>query len=351
MSSSRSLSTAVTIAQLEEHIEDIDVAPDGRWAAIASVSGEVAVVDLTAAGSTPVPDGGRPVVHTHAAEAVRSRWSPDGAVLATGSNDGSVALLGRDGTLIAEVRARGWCGDLAWSPDGGSLAVAFGREVIRLTPDGTERYRHGPHPTTVTSLAWQHDGSRLAVSAGGNIWWYEDAPEAVRVLEGTGAVTGLAISSDDRWIAVGNQDASIHCWELREDGDELAMSGFAGKVTTLDWASDATLLAVGNLGRVSVWDFTGNGPKGAAPRDLLGHQGRTNAVAFRPGSSLSDPTLATCGDDGLVRIWTTDRTRIDADAEASVADRPVALRWLPDGSGLIVGCADGTVQRIAFDGS
>ncbi len=351
MSASRSLSAAVTIARLDEHIEDVDVAPDGRSAAIASVSGQVAVVDLTAPGSTPTQGSGGQVVHTHAAEAVRARWSPDGSVLATGSNDGSVALLRPDGTLLAEMRARGWCGDLAWSPDGGSLAVAFGREVIRLAPDGAEQYRNGPHPTTVTSLAWQHDGARLAVSAGGNVSWYVDGPETVRLLEGAGAVIVLAISPDDRWIAVGNQDASIHCWELREGGDEIAMTGFAGKVTTLDWAPDATLLAVGNLGRVSVWDFTGNGPKGAAPRDLLGHRGRTNAVAFRPGSSLSDPTLATCGDDGLVRIWTADRTRSDADAEVGMPDRPVALRWLPDGTGLVIGCADGSVQRIAFTGS
>jgi len=337
---------AVTLARLDEHIEDIDITFDGRTAAVASVSGQVALLDLMAASGASGVEVGLRIVHTHAAEAVRARWSPNGSVLATGSNDGSVALLRRDGSVIAEARSRGWCGDLEWAPDGSSLAVAFGREVIRLSPDGTEQQRHGPHPTTVTSLAWRHDGTQLAVSAGGNVWWYADGPEPVRLLEGAGAVIVLAVSPDNRWIAVGNQDASIHCWELREDGDELAMSGFAGKVTTLSWTPDATLLAVGNLGRVSVWDFTGNGPKGAAPRDLLGHAGRTNTVAFQPHSTLADPTLATCGDDGLVRLWTPDRTRSTADSEATSADRPVVLRWLPDGTGLIVGCADGTVQRV-----
>lgn len=346
MSGPRRLAAAVPIARLEEHIEDIDVTRDGRSAAIASVSGEVAVVDLIGAGSSVAEDAGQRVVHTHAAEAVRARWSPDGAVLATGSNDGSIALLRPDGAVISEFRMRGWCSDLAWAPDGSSLAAAFGREVVRLSPDGTEQHRHGPHPTTVTSLAWRHDGSRLAVSAGGNIWWYADGVDAARVLEGAGAVIGLAVSPDDRWVAVGNQDASVHCWELRDDGDELAMSGFAGKVTTLAWAPDATLLAVGNLGRVSVWDFTGNGPKGAAPRDLLGHDGRTNAVTFHPEAGLPDPVLATCGDDGLVRLWTADRTRSDADAESRVSDRPVVLRWLPDGTALLAGCADGSVHRI-----
>lgn len=346
MTGPRRLNAAVTIAQLEEHIEDIDVTPDGGSAALASVSGEVAMVDLGRTGSTALMEAGPRVVHTHAAEAVRARWSPDGALLATGSNDGSVAFLRPDGALITEFRTRGWCSAIAWAPDGTSLAAAFGREVIRLSPEGTELSRLGPHPTTVTSLAWRHDGRRLAASAGGNVWWYEDAIDPVRILEGAGAAIAIAVSPDDRWVAVGNQDASVHCWELRDEGDELAMSGFAGKVTALSWAPDATLLAVGNLGRVSVWDFTGNGPKGAAPRDLLGHEGRTNAVLFHPGAGQGEPVLATCGDDDMVRLWTADRTRSDADAESRVAGRPVVLRWLPDATGLLVGCADGTVQRI-----
>ena len=339
------LGAPVLLLGLEEHIESVDVAPDGRHVAAASVSGEVAVaplpVDVSAATVTSVR-----TIRRHAAEAVRVRWSPDGRHLATAGNDGVVAIHGEDGTLRGAVESRGWCGDLAWRPDGTEVAVAFGRSVLRVGVDGVLRRTLGPHPVAVTGLAWREVGDELAAAVGADVWWYGDADGPVRTSQGSGAALVLAASPGGRWLAVGNQDSSIHCWQLIGEPDELAMAGFATKVSQLSWTSDAALLAAGNLGRVSVWDFTGLGPKGADPRQLAAHEGRTTALAFAPGATADRPLLVSGGADGMVRLLVADGAHPQPLAEVEVPGAPTALRWVPSGDTVVVGCSDGSVVAI-----
>ena len=339
------LGAPVLLLGLEEHIESVDVAPDGRHVAAASVSGEVAVaplpVDVSAATVTSVR-----TIRRHAAEAVRVRWSPDGRHLATAGNDGVVVIHGEDGTLRGAVESRGWCGDLAWRPDGTEVAVAFGRSVLRVGVDGVLRRTLGPHPVAVTGLAWREVGDELAAAVGADVWWYGDADGPVRTSQGSGAALVLAASPGGRWLAVGNQDSSIHCWQLIGEPDELAMAGFATKVSQLSWTSDAALLAAGNLGRVSVWDFTGLGPKGADPRQLAAHEGRTTALAFAPGATADRPLLVSGGADGMVRLLVADGAHPQPLAEVEVPGAPTALRWVPSGDTVVVGCSDGSVVAI-----
>lgn len=341
------LGAPVPILALEEHIESIDVAPDGRRVAAASVSGEVAVAPLPLEGSAgSVPPSSVRTIRRHAAEAVRVRWSPDGQHLATAGNDGVVAIHGEDGTPRGAVESRGWCGDLAWRPDGTEVAVAFGRSVLRVGVDGVLWRTLGPHPVAVTGLAWWEEGDELAAAVGADVWWYADADAPVRTSQGSGAALALAVSPGGRWLAVGNQDASIHCWQLIGEPDELAMAGFATKVSQLSWSSDAALLAAGNLGRVSVWDFTGLGPKGADPRQLVAHEGRTTALAFAPGATAERPLLASGGADGMVRLLVADGAHPQPLAEVEAPGSPTTLRWVPSGDAVVVGCSDGSVVAI-----
>lgn len=352
MSGAPRLGAPVVLLELEEHIEDLDVSTDGSHVAAASVSGQVAVTRLATSSASVGSSASDATIRRHDAEAVRVRWAPDGQRLAAAGNDGVLAVHASDGALIGEVKGRGWCGDLAWRPDGEEVAVAFGRSVLRVGADGALLRSHGPLPVAVSGLAWRREVAELAVAAGADVWWYggDEGPEAVRQFQGSGSSLVLAVSPDGRWLAVGNQDSSVHCWQLIGDPDELAMSGFATKVSQLSWSSDALLLAVGNLGRISVWDFGGLGPKGADPRELGAHDGRTTCLAFSPDATAALPLLASGGSDGLVRLLIADGAHPGPVSEVAVPGVPSVLRWAPTADAVVVGCEDGSAVTIAVLG-
>ncbi|GGU93109.1 hypothetical protein GCM10010211_69880 [Streptomyces albospinus] len=78
---------------------------------------------------------------------------------------------------------------------------------------------------------------------------------------------------------------------------------------------------------MTVWDFSGKGPAGTAPRSLRCHEPVT-ALAWRPGAGGH---LASGGHDGTIALWRATAGRPEArlrpertlDGDAAVA----ALAW------------------------
>jgi len=77
----------------------------------------------------------------------------------------------------------------------------------------------------------------------------------------------------------------------------VTMSGYREKVSRSAF-DDTTGLAADGAPDVTVWDFSGKGPAGSAPRSLPGHK-KVTAIAWRPGSAGH---LASGGDDGAVAL-------------------------------------------------
>jgi len=327
----------------EEYIEDLDVSADGRRVVAASVSGQVLLAELDGPRGTAGGAWRSRTIATHAAEASRARFSPDATSVATASNDATMVVRDLDGAPLHTVTGEGWARDLAWRPDGNELAVAIGREVHRLAPDGTKRPVHRDHPTTVECLAWTNDGRHLGVGTYGGVWWYQGDPRPLRRFEWKGALLSLTVSPDDGWAASGNQDASVHCWRLWKKGDELEMTGYPTKVQHLAWDTSSKFLAVGNLGEVTVWSFTGRGPKGTTPLQFGAHERHIVGLAYRP---TGGDVLASVSADGLLCLW---RPLSDTRSPAVRLDLgvgPTSLRWSPSGERLLIGTDDGGVLDV-----
>lgn len=327
------------LLRAEEYIEDLDVSRDGRAVVAASVSGEVVLGELDAAGG---PWRYRTIA-THAAEVSRARFSPDGTAVATASNDATMVVRDLTGAALHTVEGEGWARDLAWRPDGREIAVAIGRDVHRLAPDGSRRPLHRDHPTTVECLAWTNDGRHLGVGTYGGVWWYQGDPRPLKRFEWKGALLSLTVSPDDGWAASGNQDASVHCWRLWKKGDELEMTGYPAKVQHIAWDTTSTDLAVGNMGEVTVWSFGGRGPKGTRPRQFGAHERHIVGIGYRPtGGDL----LATVSADGLLCLWEPRSGSTEPLASLVLDGGPTCLRWSPTGERLVVGTADGVVHDV-----
>jgi WD40 repeat protein len=269
----------------------------GDLVAVAGAAGSAAVLETATGervGELELADG-----------LLRAALSPDARHLAV-MGPGGCALWRRSDGRVREVVTGLWSQAAAWAD--GRVAVASGRRAIVLDPDGNELWATEPAASTVTDVKWLRGGRRLAVAAYSAVRCHERHQAApVAVYPYVGSHLALAVTPNDRWICSGNQDASIHIWRTR-DGDELTMAGYPEKVSRVAFDDTGTWLAADGAPDVTVWDFSGRGPAGTAPRILQAHETIT-ALAWRPGSVGH---LASGGADGTVALWRATSGRPEA---------------------------------------
>jgi len=286
------VSTAVeapTVWDIAVDDAPVSLSARGDLVAVAGAEGTVRVLDAAMGAETvslELPGG-----------ALSVRLAPDAGHLAATGPMG-YALWRRTGGRTTVRESGAWSAAAAWA-DPERVAIASGRRALVLDTDGEELWRTDPAASTVTDLAWMRQGRRLAVAAYGAVHGHErHTPKPVVTYPYVGSHLALAVAPTGRWICSGNQDASIHIWRIRDAGD-LTMSGYPEKISRLAFDDSGFWLAADGAPDITVWDFSGKGPEGTAPRSLRCHETIT-ALAWRPGAGGH---LASGGDDGTVALW------------------------------------------------
>lgn len=332
--------------ELTDYVSCVATDPGGSVVACGSLGGDGLVADATSGQVVAkLPH------HTFGFSSLA--WSRTGERLASGGQDGVVHVLGQGGAEIAAVETGAWVQRVSWSPSGRQLAIASGKHVLVADAGGTVTHRYPALPSTVTDIAWSPNGERLAAVAYGGLAWYDPsgpAEELTDVFEWKGSLLGLAMSPNGRWACAGSQDSTVHLWSV-PSGDELSMSGYPAKIERLVFSPEGQWLAVGCLGGLTVWDFSGRGPSGRAPASGDEHARHIEATAWqRDGGRL----VTGCG-GGRLALWRRPR-------KARESMRPIDTAGVDDGSAgvsqlawprvdtLLVGRADGTVERRPIGG-
>ena len=233
--------------------------------------------------------------------------SPDGRLVASGSDDGSVRVVDLTAPspqlqVIAETG--GMVRAVAFSRDGRLLAAGTFAGVIaiwKVPGFGPAPFALGPPGEAVQALAFSPAEDLLAVGgAGGRVALWDLSATSSRLLAaGPGPrVTGLAFSPRGDRLAASSADGRVRIWTTAE-GDaparEVACPGGAAAVA-FDRGGEV-LAAGGGDGSICLWQ--GAPATLAKPRLLVGHQSSVNQLDFSPDGE----TLASASSDGTVRLW------------------------------------------------
>jgi WD40 repeat protein len=140
---------------------------------------------------------------------------------------------------------------IAWSPDGQVLAVAGYHEVLLHNADGTEIVARliGESPT-ITSVSFSSSGRLLAVAGGaaseyGEIQLWDVASRklerSIRVTND--AVYGVAISPDEKRVAVGCADKTVRVFDVPDGRQVMSCDNHIDWVFGTAFSSDGTQIA------------------------------------------------------------------------------------------------------------
>jgi WD40 repeat protein/energy-coupling factor transporter ATP-binding protein EcfA2 len=234
-------------------------------------------------------------------------FSPDGKTLATASLDRTLRLwdAATGKPRGKPLRAKGaW--DVTFSPTGGVLASAGGQDdnTVRLwdPATGKARSRLVGHRGPVWDVAFSPDGRTLASGSADRtlrLWDVATGRLRGRPLKGhTDGVRAVAFSPDGKTVASGSDDRTVRLWDVatgRPRGKPL--TGHSDWVTGVAFSPDGKTLASTSFdGTVRLWDPETGTAKG---KPLKGHTDAVADVAFSPDGKL----LATAGFDHTVRLW------------------------------------------------
>ncbi|MEG5245364.1 protein kinase [Microcoleus sp. ARI1-A1] len=271
-------------------------------------------------------------VHTlvgHSQAVTSVAFSPDGATLASGSEDKTIEMWKLDAgkrwyTLTGHSD---WVTCVAFSPDGATLASGGRDKTIQI---------------------WDLNKGK---------WWY-----ALRGHEDR--VYAVAFSPDGQVLATGSRDKTVQLWNLNKGRPMSALNGHAGGVEAVAFSPGGEFLASGSRDKsLQLWDWR----NGRSICTLAEHGDWVRAIAFagtppspplvRGGAStppspplvrggVGEGSILVSGSrDGTAKLW-----RVDADGRGtllrSMRDNSgdvLCVALSPDGRVLATGSRDGSI--------
>jgi WD40 repeat protein len=329
--------------------------PKGNGAPNPPPAAALTVWDVRSGAVVSTPPG-------HSGPVTAVALSPDGARLASVSDDGTLRIWhSRSGEELA--RATAGKGDtVAFSPDGRLYAVAGPAPPVRLL-NASDLSEERTLPEAAAPAAFSPDGRRLAAArrspdspAGflsGEFGVWDLSGRFLRPFKGhTAPLLYLAFGADGRRLASASDDGTVKLWDVAAD-EPIPLEGLLATTRALDLSADGHLVAGADGRELKVWDVG----TGRLVHSLRGEAERVDAAAFsRDGASLASApaggkddarpraTLWDLAVGGPVRVLTTNSVGALGPA-ANPAGVLRSLRFSPD-SRRVVGAVDDQVVTL-----
>ena len=295
------------------------------------------------------------------------QFSPDGTLLAVGSNIG-VWLYDVETGEEKSLFGSGMCQALSFSPDGRFLSISSAETLTQLWEIATERevplidlygdasvLRFSSDGKTLIGLSNSGAITRLNIENGkGKTKYLKTGLFGIGLFSSEDFFNGVYAMRNDK-IAIGKRDGMIQLWDaatrkklwtLKGHGDlplqPLNKPGHRvfrrniNRVLAVAFSPDGTKLASGSRDMtVRLSDTTGN----MDSMTLQKHTGPTNVLAFSPDGKM----LASGSTDKTVQLWDT-ATGEPLATLTGHKNGIAALAFSPDGRTLVSGSTNGTIR-------
>jgi hypothetical protein len=190
---------------------------------------------------------------------------------------------------------------LAWSPDGNMIASGSDDGWLLVWTTDGQVQQQIPHPAGIAALAWEPSGKLLASGSATSVRFF-DGRTAVSLVPArhvhTGQVTSLAWSNaEGHPLISGSLDRRAIVWNTHTFEPQAVFTRYTAAINALSCSPEGTTVASASQGGVvRVWRVDTltelHGYYQDAPISL-------EAIAFAPIGTQ----LAAGGNDGLVRLW------------------------------------------------
>lgn len=274
-------------------------------------------------------------------------FSPDSQILASAGDDGTVKLWRLGGTSLKILAGHDdKVYTVRFRPDGQTIATTSGHGWVSLwKPDGTllqapQQLHYGP----ISTLEFSPNGM-MATASGDKIvkLWYADGTLLTESKGHEGEVLSICFSPNGNMMATGGVDGVIKLWNT--DGSFVKDLGEHDSVVRgISFSPNGDLIvSASGDGTVKVWNKNDSFVQ-MLPNDDVQFTG----VAFSPNSSPDDQIIAAASTDGTVRLWKRDGTKLPSLEGHSNVVRAVCFS--PDGQFIATASYDKTVKIWSRDG-
>lgn len=287
-----------SIDAIAEPVVSMGLAPDGHFIAVGNRYPDHAVkmYDMLTG-----EERFRLVGHTGSVHAIA--YSPNGRLIATGSQDRTIRLWDAEsGRLVRTFRGHevGVLA-LAFSPDGQWLVSGSLDKTVRLwsVASGEERAVLSGHRLPVTSVAFSPNGKYIASASQdgtAKIWYASTGRERTTLRGHSDVVTSIAFSPDSMSLATGSWDKNVKLWTVATGRERATFQGHMDKVRCISFTADGSMVISGSQDKtIRMWALI----PGLSNVVLEGHRDAVSCIAWQQGSMR----FATGGTDRTIKVW------------------------------------------------
>ena len=184
------------------------------------------------------------------------------------------------------------------------------------------------------TLKFSADGRYLLVAGDCSVevWGLYEKRIAQEYEIGSGKITSLSMSPDNKLIAVGDSRGCVHIWNVGDKEEKYKVRCHSSKVMALSFSpASNTLASAGDDKKIHIL----NAMRGSEVACLRGHDGTINSIAF----TFNGRHLISASNDLTIRWWDVNTARQKKAIQES-ADKLICMTLSQDGSVMALSTVD-----------